>query len=142
VGKVNECVSALDEGEQWRGGGGPRPGRDAARRRAVGAGAQGATRSLAPSLPLPAKPQTPPPRTPAPHPPPPPAQERVSRVEAETKTVRQVGSDLLRLQERLESDKAARDAEMGQLRGELHEVLGNRNVTDEKFQVGRGVRGG
>lgn len=62
--------------------------------------------------------------------------ERVSRVETETKTVRQVGADLLRLQERLEGERAARDSEMGQLRSEIHEVLGNRNVTDEKFQVG------
>jgi hypothetical protein len=59
-------------------------------------------------------------------------------VEAETKTVRQVGGDLLRLQERVDAEKAAREAELGQLRGEVHEVLGNRNVTDEKFQVGGG----
>jgi hypothetical protein len=60
----------------------------------------------------------------------------VSRVEAETKTVRQVGADLLRLQERLEAEKGTRESELGQLRSEIHEVLGNRNVTDEKFQVG------
>ena len=34
--------------------------------------------------------------------------ERVARVETETKTVRQVGQDLLRLQERLETEKATR----------------------------------
>jgi hypothetical protein len=34
--------------------------------------------------------------------------ERVARVEMETKTVRQVGQDLLRLQERLEAEKATR----------------------------------
>jgi hypothetical protein len=34
--------------------------------------------------------------------------ERVARVEMETKTVRQVGQDLLRLQERLETEKTAR----------------------------------
>lgn len=34
--------------------------------------------------------------------------ERVARVEMETKTVRQVGQDLLRLQERLETEKNAR----------------------------------
>lgn len=62
-------------------------------------------------------------------------EERVSRVECETKTVRQVGADLLRLQERLEGEKAARESELGQLRSEIHEVLGNRNVTDEKFQA-------
>ncbi|GBF88940.1 SF-assemblin [Raphidocelis subcapitata] len=62
-------------------------------------------------------------------------EERVSRVEAETKTVRQVGADLLRLQERVDAEKGAREAELGQLRGEVHEVLGNRNVTDEKFQA-------
>lgn len=36
--------------------------------------------------------------------------ERVARVEMETKTVRQVGQDLLRLQERLETEKTARCA--------------------------------
>lgn len=50
--------------------------------------------------------------------------------------MRQVGADLLRLQERLEGEKAQRETELGQLRSEVHEVLGNRNVTDEKFQVG------
>jgi hypothetical protein len=75
-----------------------------------------------------------------PRPPPP---ERVSRVETETKTVRQVGADLLRLQERVEGERAARETELGQLRTEVHEVLGNRNVADEKFQVGSlGRRGG
>lgn len=34
--------------------------------------------------------------------------ERVARVETETKTVRQVGQDMLRLQERLETEKATR----------------------------------
>lgn len=34
--------------------------------------------------------------------------ERVARVEMETKTVRQVGQDLLRLQERLEQEKGTR----------------------------------
>lgn len=34
--------------------------------------------------------------------------ERVARVEMETKTVRQVGQDLLRLQERLEAEKSTR----------------------------------
>jgi len=63
-------------------------------------------------------------------------------VEAETKTVRQVGADLLRLQERVEGEKAARETELGQLRTEIHEVLGNRNVADEKFQVGGWVGGG
>ncbi|KAI8470508.1 MAG: striated microtubule associated system I fiber component [Monoraphidium minutum] len=62
-------------------------------------------------------------------------EERVGRVESETKVVRQVGADLLRLQERLEGEKGAREAELGSLRSEIHEVLGNRNVTDEKFQA-------
>lgn len=62
-------------------------------------------------------------------------EERVSRVEAETKTVRQVGADLLRLQERVDAEKSQREGELGQLRSEIHEVLGNRNVTDEKFQA-------
>lgn len=58
----------------------------------------------------------------------------------ETKTVRQVGADLLRLQERLDGERGAREAELGQLRSEIHEVLGARNAADEKFQVG-GVKG-
>lgn len=64
-----------------------------------------------------------------------PLSERVCRVEAESKTVRQVGADLLRLQERLEAEKGAREGELGALRAEVHDVLANRNVTDEKFQV-------
>eukprot|EP00878_Enallax_costatus_P042714 GHUV01050165.1.p1 GENE.GHUV01050165.1~~GHUV01050165.1.p1 ORF type:complete len:322 (+),score=61.78 GHUV01050165.1:181-1146(+) len=62
-------------------------------------------------------------------------EERVARVETETKTVRQVGQDMLRLQERLEAEKATRDGDINQLRSEIHEVLGNRNVSDEKFQA-------
>lgn len=62
-------------------------------------------------------------------------EERVARVEMETKTVRQVGQDLLRLQERLETEKTARESDVNQLRSEVHEVLGNRNMTDEKFQA-------
>eukprot|EP00775_Hariotina_reticulata_P010153 gene10153-10311_t len=62
-------------------------------------------------------------------------EERVARVEMETKTVRQVGQDLLRLQDRLEGEKATRDSDINQLRSEIHEVLGNRNISDEKFQA-------
>lgn len=87
-------------------------------------------------------PRAPPAPSPPPHPPSPPPPtciaraERVSRVEAETKTVRQVGADLLRLQERVEGERAARETEFGTLRAEVHEVLGSRNLSDEKFQVG------
>lgn len=45
---------------------------------------------------------------PLPFPQPPDTPERVARVDMENKTVRQVGQDLLRLQERLESEKATR----------------------------------
>ncbi|KAF8061372.1 SF-assemblin [Scenedesmus sp. PABB004] len=62
-------------------------------------------------------------------------EERVARVEMETKTVRQVGQDLVRLQERLEGEKAARDGEVNALRGEVHEVLAARNAADERFQA-------
>eukprot|EP00877_Chromochloris_zofingiensis_P007535 jgi/Chrzof1/3034/Cz12g09040.t1 len=75
-------------------------------------------------------------------------EERVARVDMETKTVRQVGQDLLRLQDKVETEKAARmlthqsfayvsyrEGDLNQLRSEIHEVLGNRNVTDEKFQA-------
>ncbi|KAF6256136.1 striated microtubule associated system I fiber component [Scenedesmus sp. NREL 46B-D3] len=62
-------------------------------------------------------------------------EERVARVEMETKTVRQVGQDLLRLQERLEAEKSTRDGDVNQLRAEIHEVLGNMNISDEKFQA-------
>lgn len=35
----------------------------------------------------------------------------------------------------VDSEKAAREAEMTTLRSEIHDVLGNRNLSDEKFQT-------
>lgn len=97
MGKVNECVGALDEGE----------GADvwvwvdsalaAGKRQARWRGFQGSQlhqKYHTAPRPLPCR---------MPH-----AAERTCRLEMESKTVRQVGTDLLRLQERLDSERAAR----------------------------------
>lgn len=49
--------------------------------------------------------------------------------------MRQVGADLLRLTERADAERAAREAELGSLRAEVHDALGARNAADEKFQA-------
>jgi hypothetical protein len=37
--------------------------------------------------------------------------------------------------QRLDAEKLARDAEIGSLRTEVHDVLGNRSASDDQFKV-------
>lgn len=62
-------------------------------------------------------------------------EERAVRMDLEAKLVKQVGQDMYRVQEKIEAEKTMREQELAQLRTEIHEVLGNRNVADEKFQA-------
>jgi len=62
-------------------------------------------------------------------------EERISRMDAESKILKQIATDVFRVQEKIDTEKAAREAELATLRSEIHEVLGNRNLSDEKFQT-------
>ena len=59
----------------------------------------------------------------------------MSRLEREAQTLKRVGEDIFRLQERLEKEKANREASMHSLQSEVNEMAGGRNLSDEKFQV-------
>jgi SF-assemblin/beta giardin len=50
--------------------------------------------------------------------------ERVARLEREAQTLKRIGDDMFRLTERLDAEKNVRDAEMAQIRSEVHEALG------------------
>ena len=59
----------------------------------------------------------------------------MSRLEREAQTLKRVGEDIFRLQERLEKEKSNREASMHSLQSEVNEMAGGRNLSDEKFQV-------
>ena len=61
--------------------------------------------------------------------------ERVSRLEREAQTLKRVGEDIYRLQERIEQEKAQREGSLHSLQSEINEIAGGRNLSDEKFQV-------
>ena len=61
--------------------------------------------------------------------------ERVSRLEREAQTLKRVGEDIFRLQERIESEKAHREASLHSLQSEVNELAGGRSLGDEKFQA-------
>ena len=61
--------------------------------------------------------------------------ERVARLEREAQTLKRVGEDVLRLQERIETEKSNREAALHSLQSELNEMAGGRNLSDEKFQA-------
>lgn len=60
--------------------------------------------------------------------------ERNSRVQEQTMSMKRVGEDLVLVSQRLEAEKAAREAELGALRSEVHDALGNRNSADDHFK--------
>jgi len=62
-------------------------------------------------------------------------EERISRMDAESKILKQIATDVFRVQEKIDTEKGTREAELATLRSEIHEVLGNRNLSDEKFQT-------
>lgn len=61
--------------------------------------------------------------------------ERVSRLEREAQTLKRVGEDIFRLQERIEKEKSNREASLHSMQSELNEMAGGRNLSDEKFQA-------
>jgi len=61
--------------------------------------------------------------------------EKVSRLEREAQTLKRVGEDVFRLQERIEQEKSQREAALHSMQSELNEVAGGRNLSDEKFQA-------
>ncbi|KAG1677714.1 hypothetical protein FOA52_001026 [Chlamydomonas sp. UWO 241] len=62
-------------------------------------------------------------------------EERNNRVQDQSISLKRFGEDLIGLQSRLDQERLTRDAELSGLRSEVHEALGNRNVSDEQFQA-------
>ncbi len=50
-------------------------------------------------------------------------------------SIKRFGEDLITLQQRIDTEKLVREADLNALRGEIHEALGNRNLSDEQFKV-------
>lgn len=61
-------------------------------------------------------------------------EERTLRQQEQTVSIKRVGEDLITLQQRIDGEKLSREAELNTLRGEIHEVLGNKNMADEQFK--------
>eukprot|EP00803_Ostreobium_quekettii_P011117 evm.model.scf_3155.2 EVM.evm.TU.scf_3155.2 scf_3155:8496-11961(-) len=61
--------------------------------------------------------------------------ERVARLEREAHTLKRVGEDMFRVQEKIADEAALRESEIGKLRNELQEVAGSRNNSESKFQA-------
>ena len=68
--------------------------------------------------------------------------ERSVRVQEQAVGMKRFGEDLITLQQRIDAEKLARDAEVSSLRAEVHDVLGNRNASDEQFRVSAGWQAG
>ncbi|GFH27138.1 uncharacterized protein HaLaN_25410, partial [Haematococcus lacustris] len=62
-------------------------------------------------------------------------EERSVRVTEQTVSIKRFGEDLITLQQRIEAEKLNRDSELGALRSEIHDVLGNRSANDEHFKA-------
>lgn len=61
-------------------------------------------------------------------------EERNSRVQEQTVSLKRVGEDLVLVSQRLESEKSTRESEVAALRSEVHDALGNRNAADDQFK--------
>mmetsp|Transcript_27178 Transcript_27178/g.69192 ORF Transcript_27178/g.69192 Transcript_27178/m.69192 type:complete len:278 (-) Transcript_27178:593-1426(-) len=61
-------------------------------------------------------------------------EERTARVHEQSIGLKRFGEDLMTLQQRLDAEKLSRDAEVGGLRTEIHDVLGNRSASDDQFK--------
>lgn len=62
-------------------------------------------------------------------------EERIQRMDAHGIALKRFGEDIFRVQEKIDGEKTIREAELAQLRSEIHDALGNRNISDEKFQA-------
>ena len=51
-------------------------------------------------------------------------------------SLKRFGEDLISIQQRVDQEKLIKDAELSGLRAEIHEALGNRNMSDEQFKNG------
>lgn len=51
-------------------------------------------------------------------------------------SLKRFGEDLVSIQQRVDQEKLIKDAELSGLRAEIHEALGNRNMSDEQFKNG------
>ncbi|GAX74372.1 hypothetical protein CEUSTIGMA_g1820.t1 [Chlamydomonas eustigma] len=61
-------------------------------------------------------------------------EERNSRIQEQSISLKRFGEDLLTIQQRVDQEKLVKDAELSGLRSEIHEALGNRNMADEHFK--------
>jgi len=61
-------------------------------------------------------------------------EERNNRVQEQAISLKRFGEDLISIQQRVEQEKVVREADLGSLRAELHEVLGSRNIADDQFK--------
>ncbi|MEW5301329.1 MAG: hypothetical protein WDW36_004194 [Sanguina aurantia] len=61
--------------------------------------------------------------------------ERNSRVQEQHLGLKRVGEDLLGLQQKVDVERIARETEVSSLRQEVHDVLGNRNTSDDQFKT-------
>ena len=61
-------------------------------------------------------------------------EERNSRMQDQAVSLKRFGEDLVTIQHKVEQEKATRESEMSNLRSEIHEALGNRNLSDEQFK--------
>jgi len=61
--------------------------------------------------------------------------ERVARLEREAQSLKRVGEDIFRLQEKLDLERVTREQTLGMVQADLREVVGHRAVNDDKFQA-------
>ncbi|GMH41961.1 hypothetical protein BSKO_09880 [Bryopsis sp. KO-2023] len=60
--------------------------------------------------------------------------ERVARLEREAHTLKRVGEDIFRVQEKIDEEASIRESDISKMRGEMQEVMGVRNSSESKFQ--------
>ncbi|GIL59437.1 hypothetical protein Vafri_14118 [Volvox africanus] len=61
-------------------------------------------------------------------------EERNGRVQEQTVAMKRIGEDLMLLSQRLDIEKTSRETELSALRSEVHDAIGNRNLTDDQFK--------
>ena len=61
--------------------------------------------------------------------------ERVNRLDREAQTLKRVGEDIFRLQEKVDTERGVREASVAQLSSELTAVTRRKDTHDDKFQT-------
>lgn len=61
--------------------------------------------------------------------------ERVARLEREAQTLKRVGEDIFRTQEKIDMERVTRENTLSQIQAEVRETISGRAMSDDKFQA-------